>query len=158
MGHIFRIHCLRLIFRQDGGGEDRVENERFLEGIVSRMYYACGQVGDFTGAEDAVLPVHPLFGTAFKHMDDLLPVGMAVKGMAVPRRHRGTDHEQLFGSHQIRAAEPLVVGPRIGLADGFSVLDKTSGCVAHILCCGWWISRAAYLIYTLGCRDGVRQA
>jgi hypothetical protein len=104
-----------------------VEDQRLAEGIEGRVDDPGGQVGDLAGAEDPEFFADPLLGAAGDDVDDLLAVRMEMEGVAVARRHRGPDHQQFLRGHQVRAAEPFVVRPRVGLADRFAVLDEALG-------------------------------
>ena len=104
-----------------------MEDECLFKGIEGGVHDASGQVGDFAGAEDAVFIADPLLGAARDDVDDFLAVRMAVEGVTVAGRHGGADHEELFRGDEIGAAQPFIVGPRVGLVDLLAVLDEALG-------------------------------
>jgi ATP-dependent RNA helicase RhlE len=70
---------------------------------------------------------HPLLCAPIDHVDDLFPMGVIMKGMAMHGVHVCPDEEELFRLDEIWTAQPLIVRPWVGFAGGVIDLDKTIG-------------------------------
>lgn len=97
-------------------GEDGEEDEGLVMGVVGAVDGSGGDVGHFTGGEDAFFFADPLFGAAVEDVDDFLAMGVVVERVAVAWGHVGADEEEFFGVDEIGSAKPLVVGPGIDFA------------------------------------------
>ena len=109
-----------------GGGQHREEDERLGVGIVGGVHGARRDVRHLTGTEDAIVVADPLFGAAVEHVDDFLAVRVVVKRVAVQRVHVRAHEEEFLGGDEVGAAEPLVVGPGVGFAEGVGDLDEAA--------------------------------
>ena len=69
---------------------------------------------------------HPLLGAAVDHINNFLAVRVKVKRVAMPRIHVGTHEQEFLGGHKIGSAEPLVIGPSVGLTKSVGDLDETA--------------------------------
>ena len=111
--------------RQFGRREDGEEDEGLVVRIVRRVNGARWDVGHFPCFQDAALLADPLLGATVDDVDDLFPVRVVMEGVAVIRVHVGPDEEKLVGIDQFGIAEPLVVGPGIGLPCSVVDLNET---------------------------------
>ena len=107
-------------------------------GIVGAVDGSSGNVGHFTSGEEALFGADPLLCATVKNVNDLLPVRVVMKRVAMTGGHVGADQEEFFSRDEVRAAEPFVVSPGVDFTGGVVDLDKAvGGRISH------WITRAA---------------
>lgn len=120
------------VLREFSRRKDGKEDEWFLMGIVRRVNGPRRNVCHLSGPEDSVLFANPLFSAPVHHVNDLLTVWMIMKRVAVHGIHVRANEQEFLRFDQVWPAEPLVIGPRIGLAKRVGDLDETCGGSRHV--------------------------
>src|SRR5690349_5620561 len=94
-----------------GGRENREEHERVVADVVGPVHDTLRDVRAVAGLQLTVRAIHPLFGRAGLHVDDLFHLGMRVELVSPSGRHANAHHEQAFRVGEPRTRDPLVWTP-----------------------------------------------
>jgi hypothetical protein len=124
--NVARIRCGGESVGEFRGREHREKDQGLRVGIIRGVDGAGGDVRHLTRTEDTVVVADPLLGTAVDHINNFLAVRVKVKRVAMPRIHIGAYEQKFLGGYEVGSAEPLVVGPGVGFAEGVGDLDEAA--------------------------------